>query len=84
MLPELNVTTAPTEIDRPTKPVLPKPKPLELREVEFKIIELPDGNLIALTPRQYENLSLNMAEILRYIRESDQQLEYYRGQGNGQ
>lgn len=34
---------------------------------------------MCVAPRDYENLSLNAAEILRYITESKAQLDYYSG-----
>ncbi|AAT69461.1 gp03 [Alphaproteobacteria phage PhiJL001] len=33
---------------------------------------------MALTPRQYQNLSNNLAEVLRYVKQADSQLDYYR------
>lgn len=42
--------------------------------------------LFALSPGDYENLSVNMADILRWIREAQWQLNYYRderGKYNG-
>ncbi len=39
----------------------------------------PDGRqAIALTPKDYELLTKNMAEVVRYMREADKQLNYYR------
>lgn len=68
------------EIERPLPPPLPKPAPIELLDVEVIVVETEDGRVLALTPDQYENLALNNAEILRYVRETDAQLDYYRNQ----
>jgi hypothetical protein len=57
--------------------VLPKPDPISLNDIEWKIVEADNEKYIALTPEDYEDLSLNMAEILRYIKELNSQLDYY-------
>lgn len=82
------VRTATIEVPRPDPtPPLPDPAPLDLRAVDWMVVtpdRLPPGNdwaLMALTPQQYENLSLNMAELLRYVREAKWRLRYYRGAG---
>lgn len=67
-------------------PPLPDPAPLELRPVDWAVVTaetLPQGEgwvLMGLTPEQYENLSLNTAEMLRYVREAKWRLRYYRGE----
>lgn len=71
-----------TEVPRPERPVLPKPEPINLLDVAWIVVETEEGNVIALTPDQYENLSLNIAEILRYVTEADAQLDYYRRAGD--
>ncbi len=62
--------------------VLPAPHPIALHNIEWEVIVEVDGEdtqvYFALSPGDYESLSLNMAEILRWIRESKWQLEYYR------
>lgn len=35
----------------------------------------------ALTPDQYETMSKNMSDILRWVREAQWRLDYYRGEG---
>lgn len=71
-------------IERPTL-ILPETTPINTRKVEWKIItpenindvfnELSKSNqqpvLFALTTNGYENVSVNMAEIMRLIREKD-------------
>lgn len=77
----------PTEVVRPDPtPPLPNPRPLDLFEVDWTVVTpetLPAGedwSLIALDAQQYQNLSNNMAELLRYVRESQWLLRYYRGE----
>ena len=66
------------EVPTPTLPTLPRPAPIQLVRVEWVVVQTEDGSVFALTPEQYENLSLNTAEILRYVREARSQLDYYR------
>jgi hypothetical protein len=48
----------------------PKAEPLELRRVEPRAVKDEDGDYwVGLTPRHYENLSKNMADILGHIQE---------------
>jgi hypothetical protein len=68
-------------------PPVPKPAPVVMRNVEWKVYNLPelerlvaelrernDGDfvIIALTPRGYENLGVNLIELERYIREQEE------------
>lgn len=85
--PEPTVRTVATEVVRPDPtPPLPDPRPLDLLEVDWRVVTpetLPEGegwSLIALDPQQYQNLSTNMAELLRYVREAKWLLRYYRGE----
>jgi len=78
-------------IERPTL-ILPETTPINTRNVEWKIItpenideifkEMTSSNqkpvLFALTTSGYENVSLNMAEIMRLIREKDAIIVAYR------
>jgi hypothetical protein len=80
------------EVPRPDPtPPLPDPAPLDLRPVDWTVLtadNLPppgtDWSIIGLTPDQYENLSLNMAEMLRFVKEAKWRLAYYRGQPGAQ
>lgn len=71
----------------PTPP-LPDPAPLDLRTVDWTVVTAatvpkePGWVIIGLTPEQYENLSLNTAEMLRYVREAKWRLMYYRGEAS--
>lgn len=38
----------------------------------------PDVVYFALTPKEYEELSLNMADILRWVKEARWRLDYYK------
>lgn len=78
-------------IERPTL-ILPETTPFNTRNVEWKIItpdnvdeifkEMTSSNqqpvLFALTTSGYENVSLNMAEIMRLIREKDAIIVAYK------
>ena len=83
----LNVLTAPVQIDRPTeRPPLPNPPPIETRKLEWTVLTpetLPLGDdwvFFGLTPRAYEDLSLNQADTLRFIDEAMWRLNYYTGE----
>ena len=74
------------EIERPgdTRPALPNPRAIDTVPVEFKVLTeetLLDGPgwvYYGLTVENYEALSRNMAEILRWIKEARWRLDYYR------
>lgn len=72
----------PAEIPRAATPNIPKPDPLQMRNVEFIVVQTEDGNVFALTPQEYKDLQLNLAEILRYAKEADAQIEFYRRRQN--
>ena len=90
MPPVLSVRTAPVEIERPDeRPPLPNPAPIEEpREIEWKVLTpetLPvtdDWVFFGLSPEDYEDLSTNTAELLRWIQEAQWRLQYYRGEDN--
>jgi hypothetical protein len=77
-----------TTVDQPdARPSLPNPKPIETSSFRWKVItrdRLPEGEewvYYAITPQEYEVLSRNMADILRWVRETKWRLDYYRGEG---
>lgn len=79
--------TVQTEVARPDPtPPVPNPAPVDLQDVDWTILtpdNIPEGDdwvFVALTPEGYEVLSLNQAELLRYIRETRWRLAYYRGE----
>mgnify|MGYP000580646553 CR=1 FL=1 len=85
-MPPLDVRTVPTTISEPDAiPNVPNPDPVRLSELEWKVLTpstIPEGEwvYIALTPQQYEVLSQNQAELLRWITEAAWRLKYYRGE----
>jgi hypothetical protein len=75
------------DVPRPeAHPAVPNPEPVQIAPIEWKVItrdRLPEGEFVlyGLTPRQYETLARNMADILRWVKEAQWRLEYYRGDG---
>ena len=64
----------------------PKPAPVSLKPVEFKVIteetkQVLDENRVwyAITVKSYENLAFNTQEMLRVIREQKAAINYYEG-----
>lgn len=77
-----------TEIKHPdARPPLPNPKHIETGSFKWRVItsdRLPEGDqwvYYGITPKQYEVLSRNMADMLRWVREAKWRLDYYRGEG---
>jgi hypothetical protein len=76
----------------PVKPVLIHPAPppaMTMRKLEWRvynrqqleeILRTNPGEVIivGLTPKGYENLTVNMQEIIRYIKEQKEVIIYYR------
>lgn len=79
--------TVQTEVGLPPeRPNIPNPDPVDLQEVDWVVLT-PDTVpteeewvLIGLSPEDYERLSLNQAELLRWITEARWRLRYYRGE----
>lgn len=85
-------TTGTNIVAEPVKPVLIHPAPppgMTMRKLEWRvfnrqqleeILSTTDGEVIivGLTPKGYENLTVNMQEIIRYIREQKEVIIYYR------
>ena len=88
--PEKEIVTV-TKIVKPTIPVVERPKPLTLTDVQFYVVteenfeefkerflkENGDFVFYAVSVRDYENLALNMAEIKRYILQQKEVIIYY-------
>lgn len=80
--------TVPTEVERPPeRSNVPDPNPVDLQEVDWVVLTpdtVPPADtewvFIGLTPEDYERLSLNQAELLRWITEARWRLRYYRGE----
>lgn len=77
----------------PVKPTVihpPLPDQLQMREVKWTVFnrekiekllaDYPDQEIVlfALSAKGYENISLNMAEIIRYLKEQKGVIVYYR------
>ena len=83
---QLKALWTPVEIVQPSqaKPNLPNPQPIEINNFKFKVLTettLPSESgwvYYGLTPSQYEILARNTAEMLRWIKEANWRLKYYR------
>mgnify|MGYP006408804111 FL=1 len=78
------------EIER-NIPIQKRPRPLSLNDVHFYVVtpdtrqnfetrfEKQNGGLVyyALSVRNYEDLGLNFAEVIRYIRQAQATLQFY-------
>ena len=78
------------EIER-NIPIQKRPRPLSLNDVHFYVVtpdtrqnfetrfEKENGGLVyyALSVRHYEDLGLNFAEVIRYIRQAQATLQFY-------
>lgn len=89
--PEPEIVTV-TKIEKTTVPVIPHPKQVQLNDVKIYVVS-PDENYeefiqefsakngndayIAISVKDYENLSLNFAELRRYIEQQKQIILYY-------
>ena len=54
-----------------------KPRPLVLKEVSFHVIQTNDKRYIALDSQNYSNLSYNMLELQRFIKDQNLVIETY-------
>ena len=68
-----------------SRPVLPNPAPIKTHAFEWVVLtekdRIKEGEaFIALTPKDYEDLSLTMADIIRWIKEANWRLRYYKGE----
>jgi len=80
-----------TEIQQTTVPTVTRPKPINLTDTRIYVVneqnideflsefEAVNGNkaFIALSIKDYENLSLNIAELRRYINQQGEIILYY-------
>lgn len=58
--------------------MLPDIQPVKLETVKWRVLEQDGQPLFALTARDYEALSRNMAELARWTKEARYQLNFYR------
>lgn len=66
---------------------VPRPSRVQLNDVRWYIVttenleeflaQFPDGALVAISVNDYENLSLNLAELRRYIEQQQEVIIYY-------
>lgn len=74
--------TARVEAQRPQqRPQLPNPEPIALRDISWHALPAgasTDGPLVCVTPRDYEDMAINRADVLRFVREAMWRLRYYR------
>lgn len=88
MRPGLTVRTVSEEVALPKTAVLPDPRPIKTAKVNWRIVTpdtMPEGDFVffALTAPDYEALSLNQSEALRWVTEAKHRLDYYRKQLGG-
>lgn len=73
-------------------PIQQRPKPLSMKEIEWYVVTEENMNefmenlkkeqngvpvFFALVPKNYENLSINVSDIRRYILQQKELIEYY-------
>ena len=87
--PEIKVVT---KIEKTTVPVVPMPKPVQMNDIKIYVVS-PEENFeefkkefeaknggdayIAISIKDYENLSKNFAELRRYIEQQKAIIVYY-------
>ena len=83
-----------TVVEKPQIPLQPKARPVELNDVKFYVVtrnnleeflqEFDEVNgdtvFVAMSVPHYESLSLNLAEIRRYLKQQDSIVVYYETQ----
>ena len=83
----IQVETAPVKLQiiQPEPPPPIRPIPVEFKVVsksnqtaQLKLLLADSDAFIALTTRDYENLSLNMADITRYLKQQQSIIDYYK------
>ncbi len=63
---------------RPPQAVLPTPQPVQLEDVQWKVLQSGSEPYFALTTKGYEALSRNIAELTRWAQEASYQIDFYR------
>ena len=86
--PEVKIVT---QIEKTTVPIVPRPKPVQLNDVKIYVVNQDNfeefleefrakngGDArIVISVKDYENLSLNFAELRRYIEQQKEIIVYY-------
>ena len=91
--PEIKVVT---KIEKTVVPIVPMPKPVQMNEIKIYVVS-PDENFeefkkefeaknggdayVAISIKDYENLSKNFAELRRYIEQQKAIIVYYENAG---
>jgi hypothetical protein len=68
----------PTEAKQPPAPVLPKPAPVHLESVKWRVVLHSGQVYFALDAKGYEALSRNISELTTWAGEASWQLDFYR------
>ena len=83
----MDVKTTIVDLPAPVEhPPLPNPEPITTQDFSFRVLTTDmevDRVYYAVTPEAYKVMARNMAEILRWVRESKFLLDYYRGEHDG-
>ena len=86
--PEIKIVT---QIEKTTVPIVPRPKPVQLNDIKIHVVNQDNfeefleefrakngGDArIVISIKDYENLSLNFAELRRYIEQQKEIIVYY-------
>ncbi len=78
---DLLVHTAPVNIERPAcRPALPAPDPIKTYPVMWNVMSYgnPPEPYFVLSAKDYQNLSLSVADTRRWVDEAAGQLRYYQ------
>lgn len=71
----IEIRSAPVKIAIPAPP---EPQPIELKSINWKVLNVDDVIYYGLRVNDYETLAVNMQEIKRYLLAQQQNLEYYK------
>jgi hypothetical protein len=63
--------------EQPPSPTLPKPQPLKLEDIKWRVVLVDGVPLFSLDARNYEALTRNMGQISSWVSEASWQLDFY-------
>lgn len=85
--PQPTVITQQKLVDSPQIVIPPRPKPIEVLDVNFDVLSKEEviqivqsedfKNLLSLSPQEYENLVLNLQDTQRYVDSLERIIDYY-------